>query len=214
MSFTGWSNSNKVRLSSGLITAVPLSISCAYYASSLGSFKTLVSLCNSGAAQDRNLFALKVTSANQASAEAATGAGIWNGASSTSVVAGWNFVAGVWTSSTSRSAFVNGGGKGTGTNSATPSSINRLTVGSQDNAGSGQPTASGDRIAEVGVWNVALSDDEIAALGKGISPLLVRPQNLVAYLPLIRGLVDPKGNAFAVVGSLSAADHTTIYGVN
>jgi len=41
------------------------------------------------------------------------------------------------------------------------------------------------RIAEPAVWDVSLSDDEIALLAKGFSPLFFRPQNLAAYWPLI-----------------------------
>ncbi len=42
------------------------------------------------------------------------------------------------------------------------------------------------RIAEVAIWDVILTADEAAILSKGYSPLFVRPQNLVAYWPLIR----------------------------
>lgn len=42
------------------------------------------------------------------------------------------------------------------------------------------------RVAEVGIWDVALDDDEIAALASGFSPLFIRPQSLVYYAPLIR----------------------------
>lgn len=41
---------------------------------------------------------------------------------------------------------------------------------------------------ELGIWNVALDAVEWAALAKGVSPLLIRPQGLVGYWPLIRGL--------------------------
>lgn len=32
-------------------------------------------------------------------------------------------------------------------------------------------------------WNVVLTDAEIVALAAGISPLFIRPQNLIAYSP-------------------------------
>lgn len=35
-------------------------------------------------------------------------------------------------------------------------------------------------------WNVELTEDEIALIYSGVPPLPVRPQNLVAYWPLIR----------------------------
>lgn len=40
-------------------------------------------------------------------------------------------------------------------------------------------------IAEAAIWNVVLTAAEIAILAKGYSPLLVRPQSLVGYWPLI-----------------------------
>lgn len=47
-------------------------------------------------------------------------------------------------------------------------------------------------ISEVGYWNVALTDADVAVLAKGVSPLLVRPEGLVAYwsLAAIKGKGD------------------------
>ncbi len=42
-----------------------------------------------------------------------------------------------------------------------------------------------DSSVEEANWNVALTDAEVAALASGVSPLLVRPENLVRYRPLI-----------------------------
>lgn len=39
-------------------------------------------------------------------------------------------------------------------------------------------------VAEVGVWNAALSVNEIAALAKGAPPWMFRPTNLAGYFPL------------------------------
>lgn len=41
-------------------------------------------------------------------------------------------------------------------------------------------------LAEQGFWNLALSDEEMVALSKGYSPLLVRPASLKHYMALIR----------------------------
>lgn len=45
-------------------------------------------------------------------------------------------------------------------------------------------TGSNAELAEVAMWSVELSADEITSLSKGFSPLLVRPQDLVFYAPL------------------------------
>jgi len=41
------------------------------------------------------------------------------------------------------------------------------------------------RVAEAAAWNVELTADELAALGKGVSPQSIRPASLTAYWPLV-----------------------------
>ena len=41
-------------------------------------------------------------------------------------------------------------------------------------------------IAETAIWSAALTDAEVAALARGISPLRIRPESLVCYWPLVR----------------------------
>jgi len=43
------------------------------------------------------------------------------------------------------------------------------------------------KLAHVAMWNIALVDDEAQALNRGVSPLLIRPNNLVMYFPLWGG---------------------------
>jgi hypothetical protein len=47
------------------------------------------------------------------------------------------------------------------------------------------PTYIAASYAEIGIWNVVLDAGEMAALGKGVSPLVIRPASLVRYIPLI-----------------------------
>lgn len=71
------------------------------------------------------------------------------------------------------------------------------------------------KIAEVAIWDVALVEaSEIPALAKGISPLLVRPQSLKGYWPII-GNVSPEpdlrnGNNATLTGSPTAFPHPRI----
>lgn len=48
-------------------------------------------------------------------------------------------------------------------------------------------------IAEAAIWNAALTDAEVAVLAAGYSPLLVRSQSLVFYIPLVREILDVVG---------------------
>jgi hypothetical protein len=55
-------------------------------------------------------------------------------------------------------------------------------------------------IAHVAIWDANLSDSDSASLGRGVSPLSVRPANLVAYWPLVnrgeqRNLASAKSRA-------------------
>ena len=81
--------------------------------------------------------------------------------------------------------FVQGNGR-TGTVNSTSSNqatqvIDRLTLGVADNP---QRFFTG-YMAHVAIWDANLSDGDSASLGRGASPLTIRPQNLVAYWPLV-----------------------------
>jgi hypothetical protein len=56
-------------------------------------------------------------------------------------------------------------------------------------------------LAEFAVWDAVLSDGEGFALCKGYSPLLIRPQSLVEYLPMVRNKTSMKIAAPTVVGT-------------
>lgn len=68
--------------------------------------------------------------------------------------------------------------------------------------------------AECAIWNVALSAAEIASLGKGFSPQMIRPQSLVGYWPL-HGNASPEpdlrnGNNGTISGSPTKNDHPRV----
>ena len=67
-------------------------------------------------------------------------------------------------------------------------------------------------IAEVGIWNAALTAAEVASLAKGMTCDKVRPNALVAYFPLIRDLTEIRGG-LAVTNNNSAtvANHPRVY---
>lgn len=68
------------------------------------------------------------------------------------------------------------------------------------------------RIAEVGVWNVALSAQEIASLADGMTCDKVRPQNLVFYAPLVRDLIDYSGGlTITNNNTATVANHPRVY---
>lgn len=102
----------------------------------------------------------------------------------------WHHACAVFTDATNRAVFLDGGNKGTESTNAAPSGLTTTSIGTDFVTGSAGRHMAG-LIAEAGVWNVALSDTEVAILALGVSPLLVRPQSLVAYWPLI-GRTSPE----------------------
>jgi len=97
---------------------------------------------------------------------------------------GWHHMCGVEISSVSRAAYFDGGSKGTDTTDRTPDNSDSCAIAMKRDTTPGSPHYGG--IAEVGLWDVALTDAEVAILALGYSPRFVRPANLVACWPLIR----------------------------
>lgn len=122
----------------------------------------------------------------------------------------WHHGCTVFASSTSRSAYIDGGSKGSNTDDRTPSGVNRTSIGTAWSGGSGgAPTrgaAFSGHVAEVGIWNVALTDDEVATLAKGYAPPCVRRNALVAYYPMVRDATSLK-DLFS-----ATANHLTLTG--
>lgn len=123
----------------------------------------------------------------------------------------WHHVCGVFSSSTSRSAYIDGGNSaGPNTVSVTPNNVSTTLIGVAwfNSYLSYIP----GNVADVGIWNAVLTTSEIASLAQGVSCRLIRPQSLVFYAPLIRNLVDVRGSlTLTNIGSATVADHPRIY---
>jgi concanavalin A-like lectin/glucanase superfamily protein len=71
------------------------------------------------------------------------------------------------------------------------------------------------KLCEAAIWNAALSDGEMLALGRGVSPVLIRPTNLKGYWPIwaVAGPeADLSGNVnnLTVTGTIPLADHAPV----
>lgn len=125
----------------------------------------------------------------------------------------WNHCSGVYTSATNRTAYRNGtaGTAGT-TNIGAQNAANELLINARNNGSSIGLISQFSIIAEVGVWNVALTADEIASLSKGMTCDKVRPQSLVFYAPLVRNLIDVKGGlTITNNNTATVANHPRVY---
>lgn len=204
------------------LTAVPLTISAWCWTDSVGGLaQTIVDLKASGAATNREEFKLLIAGTTDfVQMVTSDGSGSGTAATSTTITAStWFHACGVTSAANSRAAYLNGGGKGTNTGNRTPTGVNQTTVGMQGGTANNLPfgLAGGNGyIAEVAIWNVALTDADVTTLALGVHPFLVRPDALVDYWPLM-GRYSPEINlksntrVLTVNGALVQFPHPRIF---
>lgn len=206
-------SSQYLYVSSVPVTGMPLTLACWFYSDDTSVLASLVCLSTVGAAGNQYYITMsgttpaqKVGATIQASGAPATSFSIDSYSANT-----WTHACGVFTSSTSRLAYINGSAGTENTNSVSPSSPTGTQIGARLQL-SADRYMSG-RIAEVAIWNAALGSDRVSALAKGLSPLLVRPENLVMYVPLIVGNDrDIRGGlSFTQSGSPTIANHVRVF---
>jgi hypothetical protein len=119
----------------------------------------------------------------------------------------WFHLCGIEAAADERYALLAGGSKGSATTSKNPSGLD--TTGINDVANSGQGIQG--RIAQVAVFGVALTDDQVLQLSKGFHPCQVNPYELVSLWPMLGG----SGDIQDVIGGATLAainTHTTAGG--
>jgi len=161
-------------------TAAPLTISAWFNADLLhaGAIASIIDSAGVGSATERFQLMARVDGVIRFQARDSGGQG--DAETSTTYSAGaWNHACGIERSATDRSAYLNGGGKGTNTVSRVPLGLDATSIGmrNSDNFFNG-------RIGHVAMWDVDLSDSEVASLAAGVSPRKIRPGNLVYYAPI------------------------------
>lgn len=194
--------------SSTPVTAAPLTVAC-WAIKDLTNNRALVLLGNSTDANIRMgiLSAdgglVNATTADSANTSGTSQAGV-------SVTGTLFHAAGVFASSSSRTAYADGVAGTANTSNITPTGINRIGIGARVRSGIDQ--YHDGLIAEVGIWNVELTAAEIASLAKGVTCDKVRPQSLQFYAPLIRDLQDLRGGlTLTNTNGATVADHPRVY---
>ena len=119
----------------------------------------------------------------------------------------WQHGAAVCTSTTSRDVYINGGSKGSATTEGTVS-ITDFAVGClfRDSI----TWYFSGNVAEVAIWDIALTQSEIAQLAAGAAPTTIQSGNLKGYWDLLSDATDKSGNSknLTAVGSPTySADH-------
>jgi hypothetical protein len=169
-------------------SAAPLTLVCWFKPAAIGSTYTLLALNTSSGGNHQ--FELVVQSTNEVRAEARDTSSSQATTTGTVNNGAWNMCGAVFTSTTSRAAYLNGelGTGGTPTTTRTPSGMNEIRIGkSRSGAGAFNQFANG-LIGFAGVWNVALSESDLDTLynsgSGGVDPATIQGPNLVARYDL------------------------------
>lgn len=187
-------------------TGTPCTMACWFQRADTSGVETLMALAASGGTDYLRLDATASLTV-QASALDEFGSASATSSAATSVDT-WTHAAAVYSGQASRAAFLNGANKGTNTTDVLPVGITEVHL-----AAFLTTQLLNGRLAEAGIWVAALTDDEVAELAAGMSPLLVRPNSLRFYW---RGL-DADGDIdwwnqhnLSVTGSPTYAQHPPI----
>jgi hypothetical protein len=209
-----------LQVGSAVLTAAPLTMACWFKAEAATGAYQLVTISNNGTAGQSTRFAL--IAAGQAAGDpvravTANASNVSGTADTTSGFSAntWHHACAVFESSNSRTAYIDAGSSASNTASITPTLLNRTNIGViflQSVGGTSGTGFMDGLIAEVGIWNAALTTAEIASLAKGMTCDKVRPQNLVFYAPLVRDLIDQKGGlTITNNNAATVANHPRVY---
>jgi hypothetical protein len=167
------------------ITTVPLSLSAWFKPKNITADHSILGCYSSSGDLLLNAFYLVVPGAGPNNFQAiVSGPGGFRVSSATPVSANiWQHGGGVFTSDSERLAYYNGVAGTVNTESFTPTGIIRTTSGAFLSLVS-NIYATAD-VCELGIWNVALTANEMAALAAGATCNSIRPGSLLGYwLPL------------------------------
>lgn len=164
------------------VTAVPLSMACWANKPSGTEQGVLISIGDTAA---DTMFSMRYSSVEdvEVTARQAGTSGVATSSGAGTAGDAWFHACGVYRTTTSRDAYRAGANKGSNATSITPTGLDRTYIGFGANSGSTDFHAG--YVAEVAIWNIALSDQDVADLARGLSPLYVHPESLVLYSPLI-----------------------------
>lgn len=173
--------------SSSPVSTTPCTLAC-WFRATVNNGDNLVQVSDSSG---NNSHRIGLYSTNNSFRIGSTANGTNSNADGTEIISLniWNHLCGVFTSTTSRTGYLNGSNAVTNTTSRSPTGFSRTLIGVRRNASTFQAHFPG-QIAEVGIWSAALTAAEINSLASGVGCSLIRPQSLVFYAPLVRNIFD------------------------
>lgn len=205
MSLSGWSTSNYISAGLNLPTGVPFTWHARVKGAADGG--TIIAV---GKADNTNFWRMNALVGGKWGFSAKDGAAATGITGGTARGSDFDDVVVVARTASDRELYVNGVSDGTSVVSRVVAGVTAAVVGVSDQIGLAATSA---KIAEVAGWNVALSVEDIAALGAGADPLSIRPDALVC---LIRGdnggTVNLVSTVATVTGTLTQdADHPAVF---
>jgi hypothetical protein len=191
------------------ITAAPCTMAAWINCSSFATSPGIMAVENSAGTAILGMF---ISGGNIWAQTTASGTSITPATATTLAVNTWGHAACVFPSTTSRWPVLNGViGDTSQVASSAPTGLTVSYIGSMNDGGF---TDFPGMIAFAGIWNIALSQNALTALAKGISPLKISPQNLVSYCR-VAGNASPepdiKNFTWALTGTPTKAANPRIY---
>lgn len=168
-------------------TAAPVSMAVWFYPETIAANQMLIGLIETGGANSSFRLNAEGAVGGDPLRAYTIGPGVnkYAQASTGFSINTWQHACGVFAANNDRRVYLNGGNKGTNSESATPTGISNTILGARPYTPLVFDSLLGS-LAEAAIWDVALTDDDVLILSKGYSPLLVKPESLLLYVPLIR----------------------------
>lgn len=209
LSFNGTSDYARA---TAAVTSFPYSMVFWFYPTSTAANRTIGGLFNSGSTTIRSAcIVLNTTGVLRMSCADAGGNTSTDTTNAVNLNA-WNFAAITFTNATTRTVMLNGdtGNAGGGTvTSRTPASLDRFSIGVQDN--STQAAFGLGNIWMSALWSATLTNEEIVALSKGFPIKAIRVQSLAQCIPYPgAGGQDRYGRNFTVSGATASTNAPSV----
>lgn len=175
---------------SGTVANYPFTVAGWFKTTDVATFQ--VCWCESDSGLNNDGFLVGMDASGNAYSHAKAGGGSLPATAGAVSVNTWVHLAAVFTSSTSRTMYLNGVAGSTDTNSMTPGSLVVTGLGDRifgDLSYSSQPIKG--KISHWAMWNTALSGANITSLAGGAAPNTVAGGSLVAYW-VLAGTASPE----------------------
>lgn len=165
-----------------LVTGPPFTAAGYVRATSFAAVQTVFYLGAKHATATNDCYRIHLSTAGQAQAHSRNATGTGASATSAVMTAGmWYHVGAMYSGTSSRKVFLNGA-VSQNTNAITVNTCTGLALGTtMVGASSFGNYLSEGQLENWGVWSSTLTDEEVAALGKGVQPIHIRPQSLVYW---------------------------------